>query len=432
MACFVLTTLAASGHVGPFTSVAAELVRRGHQVVWYCDETFREPIERSGARLAGPTVGTFPLVDGLDEQYPELAGMAGPARAGWFIENVFAAPVAGQYRDLSALVADEAADAVIADSTSLAAGILHEVEGTLWATLSIAPLAIPDPDVPPFGPGLPPPANAMARKRLQMMAKVGQATVLRGATKRINAERATLGLKPQEGVFDNNATPFLYMQATAPSFEYPRRDKLSHLHFVGPLLPAPATAPPALPQWWEDLRGSGPVVLVTQGTLDTNPGDLIVPAVRALADTEATVVVTGAVDLPRLIDPLPANVRFAPFLPYDQLMPLVGVAVSNGGYGTVQLALSHGVPLVVAGATDDKPEVCARVAWSGAGINLATNKPSPKKIKQAVEQVLRDERYRAAAGRIQRDFAAHDAPKEIAGLVERLVATRRAVVDVAS
>ena len=35
--------------------------------------------------------------------------------------------------------------------------------------------------------------------------------------------------------------------------------------------------------------------------------------------------------------------------------------LTNGGYGGVQYALAHGVPLVVAGDTEDKPEVAARV-----------------------------------------------------------------------
>ena len=36
--------------------------------------------------------------------------------------------------------------------------------------------------------------------------------------------------------------------------------------------------------------------------------------------------------------------------------------VTNGGYGGVQLALAHGVPLVVAGNTEEKGEIAARVA----------------------------------------------------------------------
>jgi UDP:flavonoid glycosyltransferase YjiC (YdhE family) len=105
--------------------------------------------------------------------------------------------------------------------------------------------------------------------------------------------------------------------------------------------------------------------------------------------------------------------------------------VTNGGYGTVQRALAHGVPLVVAGQTEDKPEVCARVAWSGAGIDLRTSHPKPRQIAEAVTAVLSTAGYRAAAGRIAADFAAHDAPATVSDLLERLLTTRRAVCSAA-
>jgi formate dehydrogenase assembly factor FdhD len=39
------------------------------------------------------------------------------------------------------------------------------------------------------------------------------------------------------------------------------------------------------------------------------------------------------------------------------LLPKVDVMVTNGGYGGVQRAVSTGVPLVVAGSTEDELEV---------------------------------------------------------------------------
>ena len=55
---------------------------------------------------------------------------------------------------------------------------------------------------------------------------------------------------------------------------------------------------------------------------------------------------------------------------------LTDVYVGNGGYGGVHFAMEHGVSLVVAGTTEDKVGVTARVARSGAGINLKSNRPS--------------------------------------------------------
>jgi len=42
----------------------------------------------------------------------------------------------------------------------------------------------------------------------------------------------------------------------------------------------------------------------------------------------------------------------------------------------VQYALSHGVPLVVAGETSDKAEVAARVDHTGVGVDLGTSMPT--------------------------------------------------------
>ena len=75
--------------------------------------------------------------------------------------------------------------------------------------------------------------------------------------------------------------------------------------------------------------------------------------------------------------PLPSNARVDTFLPYDQLLPHTDVMITNGGFGGVQRALSFGVPLVVAGTTEDKPEVAGRVAWSGPASTCAPVRPRP-------------------------------------------------------
>ena len=148
---------------------------------------------------------------------------------------------------------------------------------------------------------------------------------------------------------------------------------------------------------------------MTQGTLDNHDlGKLLAPAVSGLAGEPVLVVVaTGGRPLSELVAAcggrLPANVRAAEFLPYPQLLPRTSVFVTNGGYGGVQQALVHGCPLVVAGATEDKPEVAARVAWTGAGMNLHTGNPAPQRIQAAVRRVLREPRYRAAAVRLQQE-----------------------------
>jgi UDP:flavonoid glycosyltransferase YjiC (YdhE family) len=147
---------------------------------------------------------------------------------------------------------------------------------------------------------------------------------------------------------------------------------------------------------------------------------------RALANDDVLVVATTLDFTP--LGLLPANARVERFIPYSVLLPQVDVMVTNGGYGGVNAALAHGVPLVAAGASEDKRGVDARIAWAGVGIDLRTGTPSSTQLAQAVRTVLRDPTYRHNAERIRAECAQHDGPTEAALLLERLATTRAPVV----
>lgn len=78
----------------------------------------------------------------------------------------------------------------------------------------------------------------------------------------------------------------LFLQGTCPSFEYPRSDLPNSVTFIGPHLPAkPSDYEP--PVWWEELKGSRPVVHVTQGTLANDDfHQLLIPTLQALASED--------------------------------------------------------------------------------------------------------------------------------------------------
>lgn len=227
----------------------------------------------------------------------------------------------------------------------------------------------------------------------------------------LDAALAEVGAPSAGRLLDQIAASDHVFQLSTPGLEYPRRELPSSVEFVGPLRPTTTPTAGDLPPWWDDLDGARPVVHVTQGTLDNaDLGRLVIPTLRALADEAVLVVaVTGGRPVKAVTDAfagcLPANARVAEFLPYDVLLPRTDVYVTNGGFGGVQLALAHGLPLVVAGSTEDKPEVAARVAWAGAGVNLRTGTPRPARIRAAVRSALTETSYREAAGRLAAESA---------------------------
>ena len=93
--------------------------------------------------------------------------------------------------------------------------------------------------------------------------------------------------------------------------------------------------------------------------------------------------------------------------------------VTNGGYGGVQFAIAHGVPLVVAGEREDKPEIAARVAWSGIGQNLKTGRPTSIRLAAAVTELLGQSAYREAARNLAAQATGYDAVAAITDWVEQ-------------
>jgi len=87
--------------------------------------------------------------------------------------------------------------------------------------------------------------------------------------------------------------------------------------------------------------------------------------------------------------------------------------------------MSYGIPLVTAGLTEDKADVNARVAWSGVGVNLATNEPTPEALRKAVRTVLDRPAYRMRAVQMAHEFADIDTRSEIVRIINQAVAPER-------
>ena len=109
---------------------------------------------------------------------------------------------------------------------------------------------------------------------------------------------------------------------------------------------------------------------------------------------------------------------------------MTDVFVTNGGYGGVQFALAHGVPVVIAPGKEDKVEVAARVVWSGTGVNLRRQRPTGARVRRGVRRVLADPSFRTAAARIGAELAAAPGAAGFAAVIDDVVADHpRAAVD---
>jgi MGT family glycosyltransferase len=422
MSSIMIVGFPAHGHVAPLLAVAEHFVERGDDVRFITGALFAEKVAATGATY----MPVHPDADfddqPLSERFPERVALKGSKAVAFDIEQVFARPAKPQYETIMAALASRPADVVLADVASLGAGFLlgHPRPTRPPVVMcGIIPLPIESRDTAPYGMGLKP--TRIGNHARNAVLKAVSRRILRQAFAAIDdCYRSVHGVDMPFSFMDWGRHAEAIVQFTVPSFEYTMSDAPSNLHFIGPLCATGSQTP--LPEWWSDLDGTRPVVHVTQGTVaNTDFGQAIEPTLRALADEDVLVAVaTGGRPIESL-PALPANARAATFLPYDELLPRTSVYVTNGGYGGVQYALRYGVPIVATGGKEDKPEVGARVAWSGVGRRIRTEHPKPDALRRDILTVLNDPRYRVASRRVAADMAAAPGFAGLCDVVDRLI-----------
>ena len=432
MSSIIIAGFPAQGHVTPLLAVAENFIKRGDEVRFITGSLFADKVAATGATYVPlPAEADFDDQP-LAERYPERAKLKG-LKAGVFdVEHVFARPAKSQYETIVAALAAKPADVVIAESVFVGASFLLQRPRSARPAVvmcGVIPLSITSRDTAPFGLGLPP-ARVLNRPRNAALAVIIR-RVMQQANRTLNALHCEVHGSDIPWTFiDWGRHADALVQFTVRSFEYSRSDEPSTVSFVGPLCATGSRA--SLPEWWSDLDGTRPVIHVTQGTVaNTDYDQVIAPALRALADDDVLVVITTGGRSVSTLAPLPPNARAATYLPYDELLPRTSVFVTNGGYGGVQHALRYGVPIVATGGKEDKPEVGARIAWSGVGRRIRSERPTPRALRRDILAVLNQPRYRQAARRVAADMAAAPGFAGLADIVDRLVGTASPTQSVA-
>lgn len=418
----MMTAMPFAGHARPIRAVVAELVRRGHDVRVHTGRPYAGLFEAVGARTV-----PWQAAPEVDERnfaatFPRMRERKGFRQVVINLEDLFVGTAPDQCTDLLAAHADEPWDLLAGDPMALGTRFAAEHLRSPWATLSPIAVWLPGPGIPPTGLGLLPARGLPGRVRDVVVGGLAGLGA-RSLTRTYQRARRRAGLPPDGETFASMwYSPELVVAAGAPGLDYPRTDLPAHIRFVGDLTDdgLPPSADGGLPGWWDDVaRSSVPVVHVTQGTTNVDPGDLILPTLEALADEDVLVVVgLGHRTAPLPRGRVPANARVAEMVPYPQLLPRTSVVVTNGGFGGVVQALRHDVPLIVAGGDLDKPEVAARIGWHGAGINLRTGTPRPAAIADAYRRVTTDPGYRAAAARLGAELRSLGGTRAAADLLE--------------
>jgi MGT family glycosyltransferase len=415
----LIASTSVPGHLNPLLSIASLLVESGHEVAVQTNEDLRPAVEAAGHRFLSEIPNAQTSAGYYFETYPErMQKSPGMEMTGYDLVHFFARNIAAQSASLKMALYDFQADLILADS--LYWGTLPMLVGPRDKRPAIAHLGVSVVNIG-SGKNIPMRPDETPEQREAELQLRGR-FMLQPAQQAVNAALASLGYPALPCPILEAMTELsdLYLHPGIESFEYP--DSKSKVQYIG-ALPTPA-GQPKLAEWWQQIDRTKRLVLVTQGTVaNRDLGQVIAPALVALGGREdvTIIVTTGGPPVESIPVAIPSNGRIAPFLPYAQIMPEIDLLITNGGYGTVNMAISHGIPVISAGLSEDKEEVSAHVQWSGAGIDLRANQATPWAIKHAVEEIYTQPRYRERAQQLALEFASHDIEAELISLIEECI-----------
>ena len=408
------------GHVGPMLAAAQHLKSVGHSVTFNTSENFRNQVESAGVGFVAMT-GKANYDYRRSNELHENKILSSEDQKIRLLITSFSETIPDQHECIQQILRETPTDLVLVDTMLLGSFpmlLRPRQKRPFVIGCGVNPLLLSSRDC-----GLTLPPNNTPEGQQQILEENQRIQAkFQPVTDHINSIMRTYGIPSMPHFFTDcmYLLPDLFLQFTAEVLEFPRGDMPDKLRFVGPVLPKRSVKFKE-PDWWPELDGSKPVVLVTQGTLANHDfNEVIQPALSGLAD-DAVMVIVAAGRMGTQTLTVPANARVESFIPFDRLLPKVDVLVTNGGYGAVNHAFSLGVPIVVAGETEEKDIIAARVGWTGAGINLKTRYASAEQIRNSVRAILTNKRYRYEAERLRADFARYNALDELARTVDSVL-----------
>lgn len=417
----LMASTSAPGHLNPLLAAADVLRKQNHEVVVQGAAAVRPTIEADGL----PFLPFLPEADVSVEQYlaefPERQDMPpGLEMICFDMEHYFGRLLPAQAAGLKMALRDFSADVIVVDSLFFAT--LPMLLAPRDRRPAIVHLGV---SVLNVGSGKNVPARqGVPKKDLDGERERRERLLLKPVQAFFNATLTKIGSRPLPcPLLESMSTlPDLYLHPGIRSFEYPDESSTSPVQFIGG--PLSLRKQHVLPNWWNELDQTKRLVLITQGTVaNRDLGQLVGPALVGLGEEKDLIllVTTGGQPIESIPVPIPANARVVEFLPYDLVMRSVDLLITNGGYGTVNMALSHGIPIVSGGLTEDKEEVSAHVEWAGIGIDLRVNQANPEAVRNAARKVLDMPVYRARSRELAREFASHDTEVELLNLIEACV-----------
>lgn len=368
----VFFCIPAYGHTNPTLNVVQELVSRGHQVWYYSYETFREKIEQTGARFIA-----CDAYDAEQQLKPEDTAKIGKdiAFSTKILVDTTLALDAMVCRDMEQLKPD----CIVADSMAV------------WGKAVALKLNIPFVSSTTTFAFNQYSARIMKQSMTELFRMIFSMPKMNKDLKRLQEKGYPIRNLLSIIQNDNDTNTIVY---TSKEFQ-PCSDTFSEKYtFVGPSI---RQAEKPIKKTAEKL------IYISLGTVNNVMMKFYKNCIIALKNCDYQVIMSvgNLTDISEFGE-LPEHINIYQTVDQISVLKEADLFITHCGMNSVNEALYCEVPLVLFPQTTEQGGVARRVSDLGAGVYLKKN--DAESIKNAVEILLTDEKYRQNAAKIAQSF----------------------------
>jgi hypothetical protein len=382
MAKLFFFNIPAYGHVNPTLPVVTELVRRGHQVVYFNSAAFEQVIKGTGAEFR-----SYPNLVTSEADFAERAKKLVSVSVFLLEESLRLLPF------LLDTLEREKPDLVVFDSIALW-GMLAARALTIPSAASICTL------VSEGVPGI-----LTWRDYLQVFRQAYRYLPALMRLRRKLVKTYGSDIFPGKSILPCKGD--INIVYTSREFQPESSYIDDSFRFVGPSILATTRTETDFP--WSQLDLARTRIYLSLGTLYSDNVEFYRTVFAAFSDHPAQFILSvGRHTDIRDLEPVPDNFIIQPSVPQLELLQKVDLFITHGGMNSINEALYYGVPMVVVPQQIEQLINGRQVARQGAGALLADKPPYGRldagDLRRGADRVLADPAYRINAERLGCSF----------------------------
>ena len=379
-----------TGHLNPMTTLGRALCHDGHRVTLLGMPGSRANADASGLEFL--EIGCLEHASGEMEADKALLGRLRGYAAVRFTGQMLRKAAAIVLRDAPDVTRSAGIEGFVVDQVSPAGSSVAQFLELPFAVVCNALALNMEAAIPPAVTTWPYRRGWLARCRNRIGNRLFTFAA-KPVFEEVNAFRVRHGLTRLRPA--NQVHGELIQVAQQPSFlDFPRERLPDHFHYTGPWHESGRDSDVVFP--WDKLDGR-PLLYASLGTLQNRLQGLFECIVSACSKVNVQLVLSLGRHDAKLEMPSTSNAIIVPYAPQLQLLQRAVAVVTHGGLNTVLETLSQGLPMVAIPLTNDQPGVASRLESLGVGVLVPPSGVTVMRLSQAINQVLREPRYREAA-----------------------------------